>query len=119
MNSIKEEPFSENQWNQFVKNFENQPEAYFPTYEASTFDQTDVSLNFTIDKIYPEVSDQPVHSIKPEQVDLHQRFDWTFVNTAEQSFEISTDNIPNLDLDEIRSELKEIKVLYVHHALLR
>ena len=119
MNSIKEEPFSENQWNQFVKNFENQPEAYFPTYEASTFDQTDVSLDSTIDKVYPEVSGQPVRSIKPEQVDLHQGFGWTSVNTAEQPFEIPADNIPNLDLDEIRSELKEIKVLYVHHALLR
>lgn len=119
MNSIKKESFSENQWNQFVKNFENQSKAYFSIYEASTFNQTDVSLNFTIDKIYSEVSDQSVHSIKLEQVDLHHRFDWIFVNTVEQSFKISIDNISNLDLDEIQSELKKIKVLYVHHALLR
>lgn len=40
---VKQEPFCEEQWDQFIKNFENEPDAYFPSYENTALDQDESS----------------------------------------------------------------------------
>ena len=107
MTFIKQERFSDEQWDQFIKNFENEPDAYFPSYENITLNQDESSANNTANPSFDRVIDQAAENVKN---------DWTFMNSVDQTFEISRDNVPdiNLDFDKILLRLDEIKALYGH-----
>lgn len=114
MATIKQEPFSEEQWDQFIKNFENQPDAYFPGYQNTTFNQDESSVNDTTNLNLGSGSRQAASIIKSEPVDTNM--DWAFINPADRPFEIPTDNVPSsrLATDQVSSRLDEIQALYGH-----
>ncbi len=116
---IKQEPLSEEQWDQFIKNFENELNAYFLSYENITLNQDESSANNTANSSFGEVIDQATENVKSGSVDSN--VNWTIMNSANQAFEISRDNVPdiNLDLDQISLRLDEIKALYGHCIFFR
>ena len=97
---IKQEPLSTEQWDQFIKDFENQPDTCIPDYQDSAFDQNVSSVTPTTS---PQVKNEPVVS----------QLDWTFMDATDQPFEISVNNEPGLSLDgnQVSSKLDEIKVM--------
>ena len=48
---IKQESLSKEQWNQFIKNFENQFDAYFFDDENITFNQDESFANNTVNTV--------------------------------------------------------------------
>lgn len=104
---IKQEPLSDEQWDQFIKNFENEPDAYFPSYENTSYDQDELSANNTANPSFGRVTGQAAENVKS---------DWTLMNPADQAFEIPGDNVPDINLDpgKILLRLDEIKALYGH-----
>ena len=119
MASIKQEPFSEEQWDQFIKNFENQPDAYFPGSQNTTFDHDESSVDNTAKQGFGSGTDQAADIVKSEPVDLNM--DWTFMNSTDRPFEIPTDNVSALDLatDQVSSRLDGIQSLYGQCTSLR
>jgi len=107
---IKQEPLSDEQWDQFIKNFENQADAYFPDYQNATFDQDGSSMDNTANQSLGPVTSQV--AVKSEPVD--PQVDWTCMDPADHSFEIPADNGPHLNLgaDQVSSSLNEIRALY-------
>jgi hypothetical protein len=116
---IKQEPLSEEQWDQFIKNFENEPDAYFPSYENTTLDQDESSTNNRANPSFGQVTSQAAENVKSEPVDPN--VDWTFMNSADQAFEIPGDLVPDINLDpgQISLRLDEIKALYGHCIFFR
>ena len=112
MTFIKQESLSDEQWDQFIKNFENELDAYFFSYENITLNQDESLANNTVNSSFDRVIDQATENVKS---------DWTFMNSVDQAFEISKDNVPdiNLDLDKILLRLDEIKALYEHCIFFR
>ncbi len=112
---IKQEPLSDEQWDQLFKNFENQPDAYFPDYQNTTFDHGGSSMDNTANQSLGPVTSQ----VKSEPVD--PQVDWTCMDPADHSFEIPADNGPHLNLgaDQVSSRLDEIRALYGHSTSLR
>ena len=90
----------------FIKQ-ENQPDAYFPDYQDTTFES---SLNNTTNQGFGPVIDQVAEKNEP----VDPQVDWTSTDPADQLFEIPADNGPNLNLgaDQVSSRLDEIKALY-------
>ncbi len=119
MTFIKQESLSEEQWNQFIKNFENELDAYFFSYENITLDQDESFTNNKANSIFDQVISQATENVKSESVDSH--VNWTFMNSVDQTFEISKDLVPdiNLDFDQISLRLDEIKALYEHCIFFR
>ena len=112
MATIKQEPFSDEQWDQYIKNFETQPDLYFPGYQNTTFDQDESSVNDTTNQNPDPESRQAASIVKSEPIDTNM--DWAFINPADRPFEIPTDNVPssNLATDQVSSRLDEIRALY-------
>lgn len=112
MATIKQEPFSDEQWDQYIKNFENQPDMYFPGYQNTTFDQDESSVDDRTNPNLDPGSRQAASVVTSEPVDTNMN--WAFINPAHQSFEIPTDNVPssNLATDQVSSRLDEIRALY-------
>lgn len=117
MDFIKQEPLSDEQWDHFIKNFENQPDAYFPDYQNTTFDQNGSSMDNTANQSLGPVTSQV--AVKSEPVDA--QVDWTCMDPADHSFEIPADNGPNVNLgaDQLSSKLDDIRALYGHSTSLR
>ena len=112
MATVKLEPFSEEQWDHFIENFENQPDAYIPGYQNTTFDQDESSVNDTINQNFGSGSREAATVIKSEPIDANM--DWAFINTAERPFKMPTDNVPSSSLatDQVSSKLDDIRALY-------
>ena len=53
MANIKQESFSKDQWNQFIKNFKNQSDTYFPDYQNITINEPLVTdtINLNVDSV--------------------------------------------------------------------
>ncbi|KAK3169319.1 hypothetical protein OEA41_008702 [Lepraria neglecta] len=102
---IKQEPLSEEQWDQLIKNFDNQPDAYFPDDQNTTFDQDGSSVNNTANQGFEPVTSQVAEKSEP----VDPQMDWTFMNPADQS--IPADNL-NLGPDQVSAKLDDIKALY-------
>ena len=111
MASIKQEPFSDEQWDHFIKNFENQPDIYLSGYHNNDFGQDQSSGNDAIDQTFQPRSCE-VTTIKSEPVGPNM--DWAFINLADQPFEIPADNTPksNTTCDPVSSKLDDLKALY-------
>ncbi|KAL2056566.1 hypothetical protein ABVK25_002960 [Lepraria finkii] len=101
MASIKQEPLSDDQWDQLMKNFAYDDD--FPDHQNTTLDQDGSSI--TTDQSF-------VTSNLAEKSELPQ-MDWTFMNPADQSIEMPANNGPKLNLgaDQVSSRLDEIKAL--------
>ncbi len=114
---IKQEPLSDEQWDQFIKNLENQPDAYLSDYQNTAFDQDGSSMDSTANQSLGPVTSQV--ALKSEPVD--PQVDWTFMDPADQSLEIPADNGPNVNLgtDQVSSRLDEIKALYGNSTSMR
>ena len=101
MASIKQEPLSDDQWDQLMKNF-----AYddFSDHQNTTLDQDGSSI--TTDQSF--ITSNLAEKSEPPQMD------WTFMNPADQSIEMPANNGPKLNLgaDQVSSRLDEIKALY-------
>ncbi len=119
MTFIKQESLSEEQWNQFIKNFENELDAYFFSYKNITLNQDELFANNTVNSSFNKVINQATENVKSKSVDSN--VNWTIMNSVNQTFEISKDNVPdiNLDLDQISLRLNEIKALYKHCIFFR
>ena len=112
MADIKQEPFSEDEWDQLIKNFENQPDAYFPEYQNASLHHEKLcakDVNSNLDPAANVVKSEPIGNL-----------DWAFINPADQPFEIPTDNVPRLHpaTDQTLPRLDEIRALYDHHVSL-
>ena len=59
MINIKQESFSENQWNQFIKNFENQFDTYFSGYQDIIINESLVTdtINLSVDLASHQAAD--------------------------------------------------------------
>ncbi len=119
MTFIKQESLSEEQWDQFIKNFENKLDAYFFSYKNITLNQDKSFANNTANLSFDEVINQATKNVKSKSVDSN--VNWTIMNSVNQTFEISKDNVSdiNLDFDQILLRLDEIKALYKHCIFFR
>ncbi len=52
MTFIKQESLSDEQWDQFIKNFENELDAYFFSYENITLNQDESLANNTVNSSF-------------------------------------------------------------------
>ena len=109
---IKQEPFSEEQWNQFIANFESQPNDYLHDYET-TFGLSEPSVNSTTNQSLGPATSQAAIDVKTEPVD-DSNIDWMFAGPADQTFEIASNEVPssNLCSDQVTSGLDDIRKLY-------
>ena len=115
MDFIKQEPLSEEQWDHFIKEFENQPEAYFSDYQNTLFDQNGLSANDTNTQgLSPAAGQVKSGAVNPQA-------DWTFMDPTNPSFERPADNESrsNISSDQVMNKLEEIRALYGHCTLLR
>jgi len=111
---IKQEPLSDDLWDQLIKNFEDQPDAYFLDHQNTTFDQDGSSMNNTANQDFGPATSQVADCAKSEPVD--QQVDWTFMDPADQPSEMPVDNgpRPNLAADQLSSRLDGLRALYGH-----
>ena len=107
---IKQEPFSEEQWDQLIKEFENQPDAFFPDYQNTIFDQHGSSPNDANNQgLYPasgQAKGEPSNS----------QMDCAFLDPANPPFEELADkeNNTNPSPNQVLNKLDEIRALYGH-----
>ena len=91
MNSTQEELFSEDQWLQFINEYEKEPQSFLIPEEINT------SLPYS------------------EQGSLNPTLGWTHQDTAHSSSELQTDHLLDINLDLTLSAYKELKALYVYN----
>ena len=108
---IKQEPFSEEQWNQFIANFESQPNDYLHGYET-TFDLSEPSVHSTTNQGLDPATSQAAIDVKIEPVDSN--VDWMFASPADQAFEIPSNEVPGSSScsPKVTSGLTDIRKLY-------
>ena len=108
MNSIQEEPFSEDQWDQFIKEYEEEPQAFF------TSEKIDTSLNSFTNTDYLVTP-----SAGNDRNDSNLGQSWAYQNTSHQSPKTQADNISNINFDQNSTAYKELKTLYVQQLLFK
>lgn len=102
MNSIQEEPFSEDQWNQFITEYEEAPQNCF------TSDETDTSSN-------PFTGSLAIPDFYGEQGNSNAGLGLTYQDINRHSLEAQADHISNID----SSAYEELKILCVQSILLK
>ena len=106
MNSIQEEPFSEDQWDQFINEYEKEPQKFFTPEEINTSVNSFTNIDYlTIPSFYSE------------QGNSNPELGWAYQDTTHQSSETLTDNIPDINFNWTSSAYKELKALYVQRIL--
>ena len=103
MNSIQEERFSEDQWDQFIKEYEKTPQNYFTSDEIST------SMNQSL----------AIPDFYGEQGNSNAGLGWTYQDTNRQSLEAQADYVPDIDFNQSPSAYEELKHLYVQSVLFK
>ena len=118
MASLKQEPVTEEQWAQFIKNMESQTGTYLSDCQNTAFDQEKLSVYNTDNQSFGPTTGQAADNMKSEPID--STVDWTFTNPTDQ-FEIPADNVPNSNFDprELQSRLGMIQALYGHRTSFR
>ena len=102
MNSIQEEPFSEDQWDQFINEYEKEPQTFLTSEEINTSVNSFTNIDYlTIPSFYSE------------QDNSNPGLGWAYQDTTHQSSETLTDNIPDINFNWNPSAYKELKALYV------
>ena len=106
MTSIQEELFSEDQWLQFINEYEKESQPFIALEEINT------SLNsFT--------NTECLAIPYSEQGSLNPMLGWTYQDTAHLSSELQTDYSPDINLNLTPSAYKELKALYARSILFR
>ena len=101
MNSLQGEPFSEEQWDQFLKDFEKDPQAFLTSEDSTSLPNPFVNSNGLNEGVhYEQVTSQP-------------GLGWTYLNSDCQLFETQTDPISSIDINQPLSTYEEVKALYV------
>jgi len=108
MNSIQEEPFSEDQWDQFIKEYKKAPQNYF------TSDKINTSSN-----PFTNTGSLAIPDFYSEQGNSNAGLDWTYQDTNRQSLEAQADHVPNIDFNQNPSAYKELKTLYIQSILIK
>jgi len=102
MNSIQEEPFSEDQWNQFINEYEKAPQTYFAS------DETNSSSN-------PFTGSLAIPDFYGEQGNSNAGLGLTYQDINRQLLEAQADHISNID----SSACEALKIQCVQSILLK
>lgn len=113
---IKQEPFSDEQWDQFIQNFENHPDAYIPGHQNVSPNFEDLFQNNEGGQHFEPPRDQTETNVKSEPIESDTS--WAYGDLITLGMDTQADGIPQLDISDPHtpSELDEIKTLYGSHS---